>query len=194
MLFDFSGNGESEGDFANLTLTGQVEDLTAVTDYCLQLGFHPVVTLGRSFGGSTAICHGALDNRIGGVCTWAAPVNLYELFLSSTVGDLPAEDEATITMSGSGGIIDIRKAFFTDILKYDICAMAAAITPRPLLIIQGRRDEVVPPEEALKIYRCAGTPKTLHWIDRGDHQLSGHYREVWSAVINWLKVRFQNNI
>lgn len=194
MLFDFAGNGESQGSFADLTLTGQIADLAAVTDYCLRRGFHPLVTLGRSFGGATVICHAAGDGRIGGVCTWAAPADLFDLFLSFTDEDLPPEEDATVTLAGSEGILYLKKSFFTDISKYDLCSMANNVAPRPLLIMHGRRDETVPPAEAEKIFHCAGAPKELYWIDQGDHQFSGHHREAWDVVIKWLNNCFANTI
>ena len=194
MLFDFAGNGESEGDFVNLTLTGQIADLAAVTGYCRQRGFYPLITLGRSLGGVTAICHAAGDSNIGGVCTWSTPANLYELLLPATVEELPMDEDAVITMAGSEGLIFVKRSFFTDILKYDICSLTKKVAPRPLLIIHGREDRLVPPAEAEKIYDCAGAPKELHWIDHGNHQFSGHYREAWAIVIKWLNSSFANNI
>jgi putative redox protein len=71
LLFDFSGCGESEGAFADITLTRQIEDLTCSVDYNQESGFKKIITLGRSFGGTTALCHGALDKRTAGVCTWS---------------------------------------------------------------------------------------------------------------------------
>ncbi len=194
MLFDFAGNGESEGDFVNLTLTGQIADLAAVTNYCRQRGFYPLITLGRSLGGVTAICHAAGDSNIGGVCTWSTPANLYELLLPAAVEELPLDEDAVVALAGREGLIYVKRSFFTDILKYDICSLTKAVAPRPLLIIHGREDRLVPPAEAEKIYDCAGAPKELHWIDHGNHQFSGHYREAWAIVIKWLNSSFANNI
>ncbi len=191
VLFDFSGNGESQGDFIDLTLSGQISDLLSVTDLCTGAGFGPIVTLGRSFGGSTAICHAAKDDRIAGVCTWAAPASLEDLFMSFTDGDLPEEEESAITLAGEAGLIYLRKSFFTDIRKYDVCGLAGAISPRPLLVMQGLKDDMVPKEEAEKIYNCAGNPKHINWIEEGDHQFTRHYREAWDVVIKWLDEYFK---
>lgn len=190
MLFDFSGNGESQGEFIDISLTSQIEDLSAVVDYCSAQGFSPLVTLGRSFGGSTAICHAAGDPQIAAVCTWAAPANLTELFLNFTDGDLPAGEDEPVMMADAEGAVHLRKSFFTDLLKHDVCSRAALISPRPLLIMQGRKDDVVPPTDAELIYKCAGEPKELYWIDGGDHNFSEHYREAWGVVIKWLKNNF----
>ncbi|GBF35020.1 hypothetical protein DCCM_4141 [Desulfocucumis palustris] len=190
MLFDFSGNGESQGDFINLTLSGQIGDLLSVADFCAEAGFGPIVTLGRSFGGSTALCHAAKDQRIAGVCTWAAPAALEDLFLSFIDGDLPEEEETPVMLAGEEDLLHLRKSFFTDLKKYDVCALAGTVSPRPLLVMQGRKDDLVPPEDALKIYNSAGNPKHIHWIEEGDHQFTRHYREAWDVVLQWLNKFF----
>ncbi|MHB8157838.1 MAG: alpha/beta hydrolase [Desulfocucumaceae bacterium] len=79
-LFDFAGCGESEGKFEDITLSGQIDDLKSAVDFCLDMGFSSAITQGRSFGGTTALCHGASDSRIKGVCTWAAPASLSDLY------------------------------------------------------------------------------------------------------------------
>lgn len=149
LLFDFSGCGESAGHFEELTLSGQVADLASAVDFCLEKGLGPVFTLGRSFGGTTAVCHAASDPRVKGVCTWAAPASLADLFLNFTGGDLPADENAPVALAGNGGIVHLKKSFFTDLNNFDVAGCSARISPRPLLVVQGTRDEVVPPRRRL---------------------------------------------
>gem|GEM_PF-2454288 len=42
-----------------------------------------------------------------------------------------------------------------------------ALAPRPLLFVNGRFDDWVPPAAALRLYAAAHPPKTLRWVDRG---------------------------
>ena len=72
LLFDFSGNGESEGDFADISLTGQINDLKSSVDFCLGLGFERIIVSGRSFGGLPPLLRRG-GQACGRVCTWAAP-------------------------------------------------------------------------------------------------------------------------
>ncbi|MGB9802930.1 alpha/beta hydrolase [Desulfofundulus sp.] len=191
LLFDFAGNGESEGDFSDLTLSGQVDDLTCAVDWLFQQGYKRVVTVGRSFGGSTVICQGARDPRVAGVCTWAAPARLLELFSSFTDEPVDGRQEEMITMAGEGGLIYLKKGFFHDLKLYDIPADAARLTPRPLLIIHGTQDSVVPPDDARLIFNAAGEPRELIWIKEGDHQFTRHYHQVWNILFEWLDRHFK---
>ncbi len=80
LTFDFSGSGESEGDFVSMTLSRQASDLKSVVDYaCTQFAV-PFILLGRSFGGSTVIVEGAGDKRIDGFVLWSTPIFMAETF------------------------------------------------------------------------------------------------------------------
>ncbi|MFZ5639827.1 MAG: alpha/beta hydrolase [Bacillota bacterium] len=89
MRFDFSGTGDSEGEFASATLTGYMDDLAAAVEYAGEKAAGPVIVLGRSFGGTTAICQAAIDGQIAGVCTWAAPAKGRTTVLPGTFQRLP---------------------------------------------------------------------------------------------------------
>ncbi|NHM27511.1 alpha/beta hydrolase [Desulfofundulus sp. TPOSR] len=192
LVFDFAGNGESEGDFANITLSGQIDDLTCAVDWVLKQGYKRVVTVGRSFGGSTVICQGTRDPRVAGVCTWAAPARLLDLFASFTDGPIDGPEEM-VAIAGEGGIIYLKKAFFQDLKLYDVPGDAARLAPRPLLIIHGTRDGVVPPEDARLIFEAAGEPRELVWIEEGDHQFAKHYHQVWETLFDWLDRHFKRS-
>lgn len=190
LLFDFAGCGESQGRFEDLTLSGHIDDLTCAVDFCLEKGLGPAVTLGRSFGGTTAICQAASDTRVMGVCTWAAPASLLELFLGFTDQDLPGDEDSLVTLAGSEGVIYLKKSFFTDLSSYDVLSCASLVSPRPVLVVQGTRDEVVPPAEASAIFNSAGCPRDLFLVERADHQFSAHHREVWAIFLDWLENNF----
>lgn len=186
LLFDFRGNGESEGKFEDLTLSGQIDDLKSAVDWCIAAGMGPVFTLGRSFGGTTVICHAAADPRVAGVCSWAAPARLVELFNEFTEG--PAGDDGDLyALAGEEGVIYLRKAFFDDLAGFDVPALAGKIAPRSLLVIHGESDDVVPPEDADLIFTGAGEPKKLVKVPGADHQFSRHHRTVWDIYFNWLE-------
>lgn len=190
LLFDFAGCGESQGIFQDISLSGHIGDLKSAVDFCLEESPGPVITMGRSFGGTTAICHGASDHRVRGVCTWAAPVSLTDLFMGFTDEDLPEDENTPVALAGSEGIIYLRKSFFTDLSKYHVLRCSSLISPRPLLVIQGTEDTVVPPEEAAAIFNSAREPRDLLYIDGADHQFSNHHEYLWDMTLKWLNKNF----
>ncbi|MBI4581131.1 MAG: alpha/beta hydrolase, partial [Planctomycetes bacterium] len=52
---------------------------------------------------------------------------------------------------------------------YDPIDHVGRIAPRPLLIIHGTADEIVPVEMARRLHAAAGDPKELWLVDGADH-------------------------
>ncbi len=188
-LFDFSGCGESEGDFADVSLTGHIDDIKSSVDYCLGLGYQRVITMGRSFGGTAVLCHGGSDKRVAGVSAWAAPANPARLF-SGFLDRAQGITNDLVPLSGDRGSVFIKKSFFTDLNKHDVLKYAYLIAPRPLLVVHGKDDAVVPAENALSVFNAAKTPKNMRIIPGADHQFSAHYQEAWAVVFDWLAKHF----
>ena len=75
--FDFTGLGDSGGDFANTTFSSNIDDLVAAADYLRQSRDAPYVLIGHSLVGAAVL---AAAHRIPGaraVCTIAAWANRY---------------------------------------------------------------------------------------------------------------------
>lgn len=188
LLFDFAGNGESEGAYRDISLSGQIDDLNRALDWCTDQGFNRIITQGRSFGGTTAISQAANDKRVHGVCTWAAPANICKLILNSVDPDQSSEEELAL---GKGtDIVRIKRNFLEDLEKHTIADYSAKISSRPLLVIHGTADDVVPSTEASLIYDSAREPKKLAFIEGADHQFSWHYHKVWEVFFKWLEYYF----
>ena len=182
-VFDFAGNGESQGRFEELTLSGQIKDLTAAVDWCTAALGVPVLTMGRSFGGSTVLCQAAGDTRVRAVCTWAAPARPHELFagMASDTG------EGRIAFSSPEASVRLKKGFLEDLQQHDVLWAAGRLAPRPLMVVHGAVDHDVPPREAEWIYAAAGHPKTIRIIPGADHRFQVHADLAWEATREWIE-------
>ncbi len=189
LLFDFSGCGESEGSFADISLSGHINDVKCSVDFCLNLGCKPVITVGRSFGGTAVLCHSGFDQRVVGVSSWSAPADPGRLF-SGYLKEASGVKNNLVPMSGQEGTVFVKMSFFDDLSKHDVTADASLISPRPLLVVHGEFDNVVPLQNAESIFKAAGEPKTIRFISGADHQFSGHYQEVWRTFFDWLEEYF----
>lgn len=187
LLFDFAGCGKSDGQWENLTLSGQADDLSAVVRWCRDNGFDRIVLMGRSFGGTTALLYASEDSKINAVCTWAAvarPALLFGPYMKDSLNE-PANDIITIT--DSEGDMTLKKNFFLDLTQHDLLASAGKISPRHLLIIHGSADETVPVADARLLYQAARDPKKLAIIEDADHRFSKHIERVWGVFFGWLQ-------
>lgn len=189
LLFDFSGCGESEGDFADISLTRHIGDIQCSVNFCRGLGFKQVITVGRSFGGTAAICLGRFDGSVAGVCAWAAPGAVQEVF--SKYRERVAKVEGDfVPLTEDEGSAKINKGFFVDLDRHDVLSKAALIAPAPLLIIHGDRDQTVPVGNAQAIYDAACEPKRIKIIHNADHQFTGQHQVVWENFFEWLQDKF----
>lgn len=187
LLFDFAGCGESEGNWEDLTLTGQIDDLGSVVEWSRLEGYKQIILTGRSFGGSTVLGYAARDKDINAVCTWAAVARPDQLFSHFIKGrELGSADEL-LTIESDEKLLNLRRSFFNDLARHDLPGCAAAIAPRKLLVIHGSADQSVPCTDAELIYQSALEPKEMVIIDGADHRFSNHTNQVWALFFDWLK-------
>ncbi len=64
--------------------------------------------------------------------------------------------------------------------------MVKKLSPTPILIIQGDRDNVVDPNQTHILYKNAREPKELFIIKNGDHTLTNNYRPMWDSTLNFI--------
>lgn len=136
--FDFRGCGDSDGTFAEATLSARIADLEAVLDY---FDPDPVVLFGSSFGGKVAFHRAVGDDRVEAVAT-RAPVT-YGAFddLGATV---EAEGEVRFD---DGRRIDAR--FIDDLERHDFDEVEAGLDC-PTAIFHGADDESVGVEDSFR--------------------------------------------
>ena len=63
------------------------------------------------------------------------------------------------------------------------------IAPRPLLFVNGKRDETVPPAAAKKLHEAAGEPKEIYWFDGGHQEMPGAaIKKMWLFLARHLEI------
>ncbi|MGQ9479627.1 MAG: alpha/beta hydrolase [Thermoproteota archaeon] len=190
--FDFRGSGESEGEFEDMTVSSEISDLNVVIDFLKgrrEVMEDKIGVIGLSLGGSVSILTAAQNQVIKAVCTWSSPADLKPLSnvrkSLGTGGEEIFEKEYIDLPSG----YRVRKTFFMDLLKHDVLAGCAKISPRPLLIIHGSNDTIVPIQHARSLYEKAGEPKKLIIIEGADHTFNRRdwEEEVFEYTFKWFK-------
>jgi putative redox protein len=189
LLFDFSGCGESEGQFSDLSLSNHINDVQCAVDFCHDFGFKPIITVGRSFGGTAVLCHGSTEKKVAGVSSWSAPANPFRHFSGYLKGPAPPERDL-VPLTGQGGTVFIKQSSFDDLNRHDVVGPVSLLSPRPLLVVHGQDDSVVPLVNSKIIFEAAGEPKALKIIPGANHQYTGHYKEVWKTFFGWLREYF----
>lgn len=182
LIFNFRGAGESQGNF---DILGWARDLGAAVDYLWarkDLDRGRLYLLGSSAGGAVATYVAARDRRISGLVTLAAPAH-HGRFRDPEAFLHQARRIGIIRDPGFPASVEEWLQGFQEVSPE---RWAGLISPRPLLILHGDRDEVVPVDNAHRIYRAAGEPKELAIIPGAGHRLRLDPRAVERALA-WLQ-------
>jgi uncharacterized OsmC-like protein/alpha/beta superfamily hydrolase len=171
LRFDFTGLGESEGEFAATTFSSEVSDLVAAARFLEQEYEAPRLLIGHSLGGTAALAAAVDIPSIMAVVTIAAP------FSPAHVRDLLGVPEDRIEQSGqatvsiAGREFTIRKSLLDD-LKAQRPEETLRRLKAALLVMHSPNDRVVGIGNAADIYRIASQPKSFISLDSADHLLS----------------------
>lgn len=179
VAFSFRGVGGSEGQFS---LGGWLEDLLGVVDH---IGAHHRSTgvwcAGFGTGGSLAVCAASRQPSIRGVAALAAPADFDDWASHPRRLLHHARDIGAITDPDFPPVPD---AWARELRALRAVAAAATVAPRPLLVIHGSDDEVVPAFDARVIGDAHGSAE-LRIIGGAGHHLRHDPRAV-AVLLGWL--------
>ncbi len=187
LRFDFTGIGESEGDFSETSFSTNVADLISAADFLRDAYEPPRLLIGHSLGGAAVIQAAQRVPSAEAVSTIAAPAELKGLlrFLDGpALEKLEKDGETTINISGSD--FKIKEQFVND-LKQGNMEEAIRALGRPLLIFHSPADLIVSIEQAAKIFTAARHPKSFISLDKADHLLTNREDSLYvgSVLAAW---------
>ncbi len=171
LRFDFTGLGNSGGDFSNTNFSSNVADLKAAAQFLKEQYGSPQVLIGHSLGGA-AVLRAALDiPSIRAVSTIGAPASPEHLkkLLSNSLPQIRKEGQGRVELGGR--VFRIKKEFIEDI-ENESSLSALNELRAAVLIFHSPSDEIVDVGEAAVIYRYLNHPKSFISVDGADHLLS----------------------
>ena len=171
LRFDFTGLGNSQGDFANTSFSSNIADLVAAADFLRAKHQAPKLLIGHSLGGAAVPLAAAKIPECIGVATLNAPFDPQHVrhLFSDALETIRDKGEATVTLAGRS--FTIRKDFLDDLMAHSPAENLRHLR-RALLIFHATKDNVVGIENARLIYEAALHPKSFVALDDADHFLS----------------------
>jgi dipeptidyl aminopeptidase/acylaminoacyl peptidase len=187
LIFNFRGAGPAQG---NLDMMGWTRDLKAAIDYLASLeevDKSRLHLLGSSAGAAVSVYVAANDSRVSSLVTLACPAEF---------GFMTDKQRARATIDHFRSIGVIRDKDFPPSVDEWLEGFNAVaplrwigkISPHPLLLIHGDKDDLVPVEHARRLYELAGEPKELVIIPDAGHRLRLEEKAIATAL-DWLKAR-----
>jgi pimeloyl-ACP methyl ester carboxylesterase len=192
--FDFLGQGESQGPFAEITVARALAQALAALDLIAARGFSRLGLVGSSFGGlvaTHAAARWAEEGRRLDALALKCPVPDFPEMLEREFGAAGmAEWKATGTIpdvTGNPGRVPLRYAFYEDCRRHVAYGPAKAITA-PTLIVQGDRDEYVSLDQARRLMDALQTEKRLAVLPGADHGFTRRedFTAMTTLIVDWL--------
>jgi uncharacterized OsmC-like protein/alpha/beta superfamily hydrolase len=188
LRFDFTGLGDSEGEFAETHFSSNVQDLLDAADYLKREHHAPDILVGHSLGGTAMLAAARHIASAVAVATIGSPADA-EHVLQLLEDDLEAierQGEAEVRLAGRS--FRIRRDFVEDVRSQSVRDGIRGLR-KALLVMHSPVDEVVSVAEAASIYGSALHPKSFISLDNADHLLSraadsryaGHVLAAWAS-------------
>lgn len=189
LRFDFSGNGQSQGEFSESTYGKQVTEMETAADVIASHGAAWIGMAGHSMGGLISFLTAAQNENVKAVCTVGSRISGMKVtgFLSRTQREI-LEKTGEVTFTSRGRFLKITEEFYTDADRFDMPQILRSFD-KPLLMVHGDQDEIIPVGEAYKARDMSSGGARLKVISGADHMFSREEdrQAVSQLVVEWFK-------
>ena len=170
LRFDFTGLGESDGDFSETDFTSNVDDLSLAAEFMRSGPGGPQLLVGHSLGGLAVLAAARRIPEVRAVVTLGAPSDTAHLrdTLLEAGPELATADSAVVTLGGRA--VRVGRELVEDLDEHNLEAQIESLG-KPLLILHSPVDETVSIDHAASIYKAARHPKSFVSLDGADHLL-----------------------
>jgi len=187
LRFDFTGLGESEGNFSDTNFSSNLEDLLDAAQFLRENFGPPEILIGHSLGGAAALAAARFIPDCSAVVTIAAPSDTAHLVpvLTKSAPAIETEGEADALVAGR--TFRIKRQLLEDLQQHNLLRVIAELG-RPLLVLHSPSDRTVHIDNAHRIFEAAKHPKSFVSIAGADHLLTGRPtgEYVASVISAWV--------
>lgn len=196
--FDFSGSGDSDGEFEDMTPLTELDDALSILDYVKTLDFvdtKRIALHGLSMGGLIAsLTAGTRPDEICALSMWCPAASLvYE------VRNLKICNSIDISAIKRDGVADIEglrlgSGFYDACFKFDPYEIAANFKG-PVNIVHGDADITVPMSASLRYKEVYGDRANLLIVPGANHRFISfsHKKQRFDSAVSFLKSQLLAN-
>lgn len=187
LRFDFTGLGESEGEFEDTNFSGNVNDLVDAAAYLENEFKAPQLLIGHSLGGAAVLSASKMISSVQAIVTIGAPSrpeHVQHLFKDSQA-EINNEGKASVNIGGRP--FYIKKQFIDDLNSQQLSDVNKG-GKQAILIMHSPQDNIVGIENAEHIYKLAQHPKSFVSLDGADHLLSDKQDALYvgDVIAGWV--------
>ena len=177
LRFNFRGVHTSEGSNKDILLSKHAEDVRAAVDFLeSQYEIDQLILLGHSSGAVVAALYADQDPRIDKVILLSGTARLKDIanvrFSKKQIDDFITRGYITYHAPGTWyHRRKLSKQFYDELLHLDVKEHLQHYY-KPVLIVYGSEDEIIPASHAEELYQAAKGPKRLVMIEGANHRFS----------------------
>jgi alpha/beta superfamily hydrolase len=189
LRFDFTGLGDSQGEFSRTTLATNVDDLVAAAEWVAAQRWTVRALVGHSLGGTAALLAARLIAETTAVCSISSSSRSTHLLqLLPQLKSTEFSEQGSARVSIGGRVLTIRREFVDDLKRHSLEQTVAGLG-KSFLAVHGTEDRTVPITEGEKLFGFARQPKAFWAVPGADHLFSEsqHARQAALAIAMWLK-------
>ncbi len=171
LRFDFTGLGQSEGEFSDTNFSSNVDDLLAAVDFLDRKHGDVSILVGHSLGGTAVLQAARHVDSVVAVATIgspAEPAHVARMFKGHEAS-LQKHGEAEVDLGGRPFLV--KQQFVDDLEKHDVQGSIGRLR-KALLIMHAPLDNIVEIDNAAELFVAARHPKSFVSLDNADHLLT----------------------
>ena len=186
LRFDFTGLGDSRGDFSTTNFETNLADIQAAVNWLANEHEPPKLLIGHSLGGAAMMASASNIESALGLVTLAAPSCTKHLakFLSQANPDIEQKGEGQVSIGGK--TYTVRSQLIESLRQRDLDDSIKSIR-LPHLILHSPIDETLAFDHAKKIFQLTGGARSFVTLDGSDHLLVNRAGDV-EFVANLITV------
>jgi len=189
--FDFSGSGESEGNYAKTSISKLSEDLKRIVQFVRSKSdtdLDNIGIVGNSMGSGVVL---SLKPRVKSLVFIGGHYDIYSL-ISALFGDGFNSDGDSVRVNSRGNVIKMEKGFWSDLKEnhFNLLGNVSELNC-PVLFVHGDCDENIPFSQCEDLFDNANEQKKLVKISKANHNFTEHRDELCEKVVSWFE-RFLN--
>lgn len=186
--------GESDGDYADATVTNYYEDLEDVIEWAKSQDQYkePFWLAGHSLGGiTTALYAENYSDKVKAVAPTSTVVSGKLSFELPKYKNWNEMKERGWIQEKKG--VKLKTSHIEDRLKYDLLENVDKLT-MPVLLIVGSLDESTPLEHQEMLYNKLPGKKEIHVIEGSEHTFKEekHLSEIKDIFLNWIDLNLSS--
>ncbi|QNI03895.1 alpha/beta hydrolase [Halomonas sp. SH5A2] len=171
LRFDFTGLGNSDGDFANTSFSSNLDDLVAAGEFLEEHYQAPRILVGHSLGGAAVLAVAHRMESVEAIATISAPATAQHVrhLFDDKAGEIQDAGVAEVTLAGRE--FQVKRQMLADLEQWNTPDHIGNLH-KALVIFHSPVDQIVDISEAATIFQAAKHPKSFISLDNADHLLS----------------------